>query len=107
MAVFSCNGCGSDDVLIEYGYCPSCAYDRNLITENELNDILDGDYKYQIGQEVIWIGLSHRFERTVTIVDRATYHGEIAYHIHDAIVVKGTVYSIPESQLITPNEASK
>ena len=41
MSVFSCNGCGSDDVLTDVGYCPSCALRRELITDDEYDEYME------------------------------------------------------------------
>jgi hypothetical protein len=42
MAVFSCNGCGDDElVIIELGYCPSCALERDLITGDEYDEWME------------------------------------------------------------------
>jgi hypothetical protein len=44
MAVFSCNGCGeTEEVLIDLGCCPSCALDRDLITEGEFDEMAADD----------------------------------------------------------------
>lgn len=44
MAVFSCNGCGeTEEVLIDLGYCPSCALDHHLITGEEFDAMTADD----------------------------------------------------------------
>jgi hypothetical protein len=57
---------------------------------------------FQIGETVTWIGTKHLFERQVTIVAKRQSilsSDDIVYDIHDGEVIKGTIYSIPESQL--------
>jgi hypothetical protein len=61
------------------------------------------EMSFQIGQTVTWIGTRHMFERSVSIVAKRQSimnPDDIVYDIHDATVIKGTIYSIPESQLI-------
>jgi hypothetical protein len=57
---------------------------------------------FQIGQTVTWIGTKHLFERKVTItaIRKAMLSDDTIYDIHDDEVIKGTIFSIPETQLI-------
>jgi ribosomal protein L37E len=41
MALFSCNGCGDDAVLIDLGYCASCGLEKGLITEAQYDELME------------------------------------------------------------------
>jgi hypothetical protein len=58
---------------------------------------------FQIGETVTWIGTRHMFERRVSIVairSSIMNPNDTVYDIHDDEVIKGTIFSIPESQLV-------
>lgn len=68
-----------------------------------------GEQEFQVGQQVTWTGRAGLFERPVTItaarrsgllvLGQVPGTGPWIYDIHDAEVIKGTVYSIPAGEL--------
>lgn len=84
MAVFSCNGCGTDDIINPGDYCPDCAYDKGLIDDAEYdrqmailtadNDEMTVSFvrpmpEYNVGDKAIWHGSRNLFAMEVTIVE--------------------------------------